>query len=59
MMCLVVEIHYMCLNWVSEVEPSERTQVTGVVKDLCLRPLVYQSCAVVPCQPYSARCRAS
>ena len=59
MMCLLVEIHDTCLNWVLEVELSEIVQVTVAAKDLCPRPLVCQSCAVVPSPPYSARCRAS
>ena len=59
MMCLFVGIHDTRLNWVLEVELSERAQVTVGVKDLYLHPLVCQSCAVVPFQPYSAHYRAS
>ena len=60
-MCLLVEIHdtYLNWNWVLKVELSGRAQVTVAVTDLCLRPLVYRSCAVVPSQPYNAHCRAS
>ena len=54
MMCLLVEIHDMCLRWIWKVELSGRAQVIVVVKDLCLRPLICQSCAVVPFRPYSA-----
>ena len=61
MMCLLLEIRDTRLNWnwVLEVELSERAQVTVAVTDLCLHPLVCQSCAVVPSQPYNAHCRAS
>ena len=59
MMCLLLENTCLNWNWVLEVKLSGRVQVTVAMTDLCLRPLVCRSCAVVPSQPYNAHCKAS